>query len=67
MSDKHYCWNCGIIEIPEPVRCCSGRDCGCMGMPIEPPFCSEKCQKEYAVKIQEECCEKNNTIRRGRV
>jgi len=27
----------------EPQMCCSGRDCGCMGMPIEPVVCSEEC------------------------
>jgi len=48
-----YCWHCGKVEIPEPVGCCSGRDCGCMGLPIDPPFCSEKCQKEYYEKKQE--------------
>ncbi len=30
--------------------CCSGRDCGCMGMPSEPPVCSEKCYKIYTMK-----------------
>lgn len=28
-------------EIPEPVMCCSGRDCGCLGQPIDPPYCPE--------------------------
>ncbi len=46
-KEKFYCWNCSEVEIPEPVRCCSGRECGCQGLPIEPPFCSEKCTKEY--------------------
>lgn len=27
----------------EPVMCCSGRDCGCMGMPIDPIVCSDEC------------------------
>ena len=49
-EEKFYCWNCGIVEIPEPVGCCSGRDCGCMGLPIDPPFCCEKCQEEYYTK-----------------
>lgn len=26
-----------------PEMCCSGRDCGCMGLPIEPILCSAKC------------------------
>jgi protein gp37 len=25
-------------EFGEPQRCCSGRDCGCMGMPVDPPI-----------------------------
>jgi len=27
----------------EPEYCCNGRECGCMGMPIEPIVCSEEC------------------------
>lgn len=51
MKEIFYCWNekCNN-EIPEPVTCCSGRDCGCMGMPTEPPFCSDKCLKEWQSK-----------------
>lgn len=30
----------------EVTICCSGRDCGCMGMPIDPPVCSDKCYDE---------------------
>ncbi len=50
MKEKYYCWNCGKVEIPEPQTCCSGRECGCMGLPIDPPFCSKKCQEEYYTK-----------------
>lgn len=28
--------------------CCSGRECGCMGMEINPVFC-EECQEKYHV------------------
>lgn len=28
---------------PEPEMCCSGRDCGCNGQPIEPVVCSAEC------------------------
>jgi hypothetical protein len=31
------------FEGEEPKMCCSGRDCGCMGMPIDPVVCSEEC------------------------
>jgi len=27
-------------------RCCDGRECGCMGRPLEPCLC-EKCWAEY--------------------
>lgn len=27
----------------EPVRCCDGRECACMGMPINPCICSDEC------------------------
>jgi len=27
----------------EPVYCCSGRGCGCLGLPQEPPVCSKEC------------------------
>lgn len=31
----------------EPQMCCSGRDCGCMGMPTEPIICSRRCWKKF--------------------
>ena len=38
---KGHCYICDTeIEIQ---MCCSGRDCGCMGMPVEPAVCSEEC------------------------
>jgi hypothetical protein len=41
---KLTCMGCGETFMgPEPKMCCSGRDCGCMGMPIEPIVCSEEC------------------------
>ena len=33
------CRECGVVDIPEPRYCCSGADCGCRGLPIDPPFC----------------------------
>lgn len=27
----------------EPQMCCSGWECGCMGMPTNPCVCSDKC------------------------
>ena len=41
---KGNCIVCGVeIEIQ---MCCSGRECGCMGQPINPPICSYKCYDE---------------------
>ena len=38
------CMVCGQeFEGEEPMMCCSGRDCGCMGMPVDPIICSEEC------------------------
>lgn len=37
---KGYCKNCGN-EI-EVQMCCSGRGCGCQGLPIDPPICEKK-------------------------
>ena len=30
--------------------CCSGRDCGCMGQPVEPVVCSEECYNELVIR-----------------
>lgn len=36
---KHYCWNCKEVEIEKPQYCCMSSDCGCLGKPIDPPYC----------------------------
>lgn len=43
-----YCMICSK-EMPdyEPMYCCSGRECGCMGLPIEPPICSIECWDNF--------------------
>ena len=45
---KGYCEICGK-EI-EVAMCCSGRECGCMGQPIDPPACSEECYIKLMAK-----------------
>lgn len=53
MADKHYCWGIDCKnEIPEPITCCSGRDCGCMGQPSEPPFCSDDCYQRWMAETK---------------
>ncbi len=38
------CECCGkFVEGFEYKMCCDGRECGCMGMPIEPCICSNEC------------------------
>lgn len=37
--------NCNV-EIEVNI-CCNAFDCGCQGLPTEPPFCSEKCFDEW--------------------
>lgn len=44
MEVKLNCMVCGVEFIgEEPKMCCSGRECGCMGMPIDPIICSQEC------------------------
>lgn len=46
---KANCEVCGT-EI-DVIICCSGRECGCMGEPSEPPVCSDECYDEFMNKI----------------
>ena len=48
-KEKGFCEICSY-EI-EVNMCCSGHECGCMGLPTEPPVCSEKC---YDILMSEE-------------
>lgn len=45
--NKKVSLNCMVcnkeFQGEEPKMCCSGKDCGCMGMPIEPIVCSDEC------------------------
>jgi len=42
--DLHRCLICNRpVPDYEPEMCCSGSDCGCMGMPTEPCVCSREC------------------------
>lgn len=46
------CFYCGEemtqdeIENYKPTLCCNGRDCACMGLPIDPPCCTKCLNKE---------------------
>ncbi len=45
---KGFCDICGT-EI-EVRMCCSGHECGCMGLPIDPPVCSSECYDKFMDK-----------------
>lgn len=43
-NGNYICCICGkSMPDYEPVYCCSGKECGCYGMPQEPPICSKEC------------------------
>jgi len=43
--------NCDICGKEIEVRmCCDGKNCGCMGMPIDPPVCSYRCYQYFKRK-----------------
>lgn len=48
---KGFCEICSK-EI-EVQMCCSGFDCGCMGLPVEPPVCSNECYDKFMNKIKD--------------
>jgi hypothetical protein len=50
MSDKNV-ETCEVCCKPVPgfkyEYCCSGHECGCLGMPAEPCICSEECWDKF--------------------
>lgn len=48
---KGYCEICGT-EIEVRI-CCSSFDCGCMGLPVDPPVCSNECYDKLMEKIHD--------------
>ncbi len=47
------CMGCGEwFKGEAPKMCCSGRDCGCMGMPTEPVICSPGCYGLMKLKVK---------------
>lgn len=51
MKELVNCINCNKEFYMEIKMCCDGKNCGCMGMPIDPIICDENCYKEYIKKI----------------
>ncbi|MFW9899882.1 MAG: hypothetical protein ACFFDY_01185 [Candidatus Thorarchaeota archaeon] len=47
---KYYCIICDKpVDNYIPRFCCSGRDCSCQGLPIEPPICSKECLSNFLI------------------
>lgn len=43
MAENYKCCKCDReVKDYTPELCCNGNDCGCLGLPIEPPIC-RKC------------------------
>jgi len=59
----------------EPIMCCSGRDCGCLGMPTEPIICSKECYDNLPINKAKSCeklcgenhCDSNGCNKRERI
>lgn len=50
---KDNCAGCNkeieVFDDYEPQYCCSGFQCGCEGLPINPEFCSDCAEKLFSV------------------
>ena len=52
--------NCEICDNEIEIRlCCSGFECGCMGLPIDPPVCSNECYDKWMSQRDEKHIEIN--------
>ena len=72
---EQICMVCSkkFIDTP-PEFCCSGKDCGCMGMPIDPVVCSHECynnlpinKKQCEKKCGDNHCDNNGCVNRKRI
>lgn len=53
-AKEYFNGNCEICDTPIHLQfCCSGRECGCLGMPVDPPVCSEGCYNKYMNKLKD--------------
>lgn len=52
----HKCCYCdNLVEVEDdykPIYCCYGRDCGCMGAPVNTVFCDECDKKAFEMEIK---------------
>lgn len=44
---RDHCIVCDKKLHYKPEYCCGGFECGCYGLPIEPPVCSNKCCDKF--------------------
>jgi len=68
INDEIYeCQKCGnqVLDY-QPQLCCDGRECGCLGLPLEPCICTECWDNYYInllkIKIKEDVNERFNKI-----
>lgn len=48
---EHTCMVCKEKYMGAPLmKCCDGKDCGCMGYPVDPPICSKECFDNIILK-----------------
>jgi hypothetical protein len=47
MRCKNEVNGCDEYTAPSHYDCCSGRDCACGGVVVEPEFCSQSCEDEF--------------------
>lgn len=54
MSERWTCMICDttLSDDYEPGMCCSGYECGCQGMPTNPPICSQVCWDKMLANIK---------------
>lgn len=53
-TDWADCVVCGNRFLWNWETCCSGQECACRGLPIEPAVCSNKCWDKYGWKRKEQ-------------
>lgn len=58
---KGYCDICSTeIEIQ---ICCNSYECGCQGLPVNPPVCSNDCYDKYMQKLKDQALNDNKNDR----
>jgi hypothetical protein len=54
MPMTNGCYFCGLpVDDFEPIYCCGGQDCGCQGMPIDPPMHDDCVTIDFLKKVKD--------------